>query len=48
MGNVAVLDPAAGPASEKGELVPRLRSLTGNVGVLIDISRLLPIKLPPD
>ncbi len=48
MGNVTVLDPTAGPASEKGELVPRLRSLTGNVGVLLDISKPRPIKPPPD
>lgn len=48
MGNATVLDPTAGPASEKGELVPRLRSLIRTVGVLLDISKPRPIKLPPD
>jgi len=48
MGNVTVLDLIAGPASDKGELAPRLRSLTDKVGVLLDISKPRPIKLPPD
>ena len=48
MGNVTVLNPTEGPASDKGELAPRLRSLTGKVGILLDISKPRPIKLPPD
>ena len=45
MGNVTVLDPTAGPASDKGEFAPRLRSLTDKVGVLLDISKPRLIKL---
>lgn len=48
MGNVTVLDRATGPASDKREFAPRLRSLTDKVGVPLDISKPRPIKLPPD
>ena len=39
MAKLTVLDPTGGEPTTRGKLAPRLRSLEGKVGVLLDISK---------